>query len=157
MQVEGAAPLVETRSPGIGTVIDNQRIVELPLNGRQTLDLVVLTGMAAPSGTLGGIRGSGGLTTISVAGGLPNATTYTLDGGNHNDPLNNAPMPFPFPEALQEFKVETSALPAQYGYHFGRDRERRHQIRNQQRARKRVRVPARQRTECHGSVLASGR
>jgi hypothetical protein len=73
--------------------------------------------MAAPSGNLGGIRGSSGLTTISVAGGLPNGTTYTLDGGNHNDPLNNAPMPFPFPEALQEFKVETSALPAQYGYH----------------------------------------
>jgi len=117
VQVEGAAPLVETRSSGIATVIDNQRVVELPLNGRQTLDLVLLTGMAAPSGNLGGIRGSGGLTTISVAGGLPNGTTYTLDGGNHNDPLNNAPMPFPFPEALQEFKVETSALPAQYGYH----------------------------------------
>jgi outer membrane receptor protein involved in Fe transport len=117
VQVEAATPLVETRSPGIATVVDNQRIVELPLNGRQTLDLVLLTGMAAPSGTLGGIRGSGGLTTISVAGGLPNATTYMLDGGNHNDPLNNAPMPFPFPEALQEFKVETSALPAQYGYH----------------------------------------
>ena len=117
VQVEGAAPLVETRSVGIATVVDNQRVLELPLNGRQTLDLVLLTGMAAPSGTLGGIRGSGGLTTISVAGGLPNATTYTLDGGNHNDPFNNAPMPFPFPEALQEFKVETSALPAQYGYH----------------------------------------
>jgi hypothetical protein len=117
VQVEAAAPLVETRSPGIATVVDNQRVVELPLNGRQTLDLVLLTGMAAPSGNLGGIRGSSGLTTISVAGGLPNGTTYTLDGGNHNDPLNNAPMPFPFPEALQEFKVETSALPAQYGYH----------------------------------------
>ncbi len=117
VQVEAAAPLVETRSPGIATVIDNQRVVELPLNGRQTLDLVLLTGMAAPSGNLGGIRGSSGLTTISVAGGLPNGTTYTLDGGNHNDPLNNAPKPFPFPEALQEFKVETSALPAQYGYH----------------------------------------
>ena len=37
----------------------------------------------------------------------------------YNDPFTNSAMPFPFPEALQEFKVETSALPAQYGYHSG--------------------------------------
>ena len=52
-----------------------------------------------------------------MAGGLPNGTEYLLDGSNHNDPYNNGAMPFPFPEALQEFKVETSALTAQYGYH----------------------------------------
>jgi hypothetical protein len=117
VQVEAAASLIETRSPGIGQVVDNQRVVELPLNGRQTLDLVMLTGMAAPSGTLGGARGTSASTTISVAGGQANGMSYILDGGNHNDPFNNAAMPFPFPEALQEFKVETSALPAQYGHH----------------------------------------
>ena len=52
-----------------------------------------------------------------MAGGLPNATAYTLDGATHNDPFNGSSMPLPFPEALQEFKVETSALPAQYGHH----------------------------------------
>jgi hypothetical protein len=119
VQVEAAAPLIETRNPGIGQVIDNERVVELPLNGRQTLDLVFLTGMATPSGTLGGARGStfGSPASISVAGGLANGATYLLDGGTHNDPFSNAAMPFPFPEALQEFKVETSALPAQYGQH----------------------------------------
>ena len=119
IQVQAAAPLVETRNPGIGQVMDNQRVVELPLNGRQTLDLVYLTGMATPSGTLGGARGTsfGSPSTISVAGGLANGATYLLDGGTHNDPFNNAAMPFPFPEALQEFRVETSALPAQYGQH----------------------------------------
>ena len=119
VQVEAAAPLIETRNSGIGQVMDNQRVVELPLNGRQTLDLVYLTGMATPSGTLGGARGTtfGAPSTISVAGGLANGATYLLDGGTHNDPFNNAAMPFPFPEALQEFKVETSALPAQYGHH----------------------------------------
>jgi hypothetical protein len=119
--VEAAATLIETRNPGIGIVVDNERVVELPLNGRQTLDLVYMTGMAAPSGTLSGARGGaagpGSPGTISVAGGLPNGTAYLLDGATHNDPYNNAAMPFPFPEALQEFKVETSALPAQYGYH----------------------------------------
>jgi hypothetical protein len=121
IQVEAAASLIETRNPGIGMVVENERVVELPLNGRQTLDLVYLTGMAAPSGTLSGARGgtagAGSPGTISVAGGLPNGTAYVLDGATHNDPYNNAAMPFPFPEALQEFKVETSALPAQYGYH----------------------------------------
>ncbi len=42
---------------------------------------------------------------------------YFLDGGTHNDPLSNQNLPLPFPDAMQEFKVETSALPAQYGYH----------------------------------------
>ena len=102
-------------------VVENERVLELPLNGRQTLDLIYLTGMAAPSGTLSGARGgaagAGSPGTIAVAGGLPNGTAYVLDGSTHNDPYNNAAMPFPFPEALQEFKVETSALPAQYGYH----------------------------------------
>src|SRR5580765_7038316 len=40
-----------------------------------------------------------------------------MDGGTHNDPFNNLNLPTPFPDALQEFKVETSALPARYGYH----------------------------------------
>src|SRR5258708_22800114 len=40
-----------------------------------------------------------------------------LDGGTHNDPFNNLTLPIPFPDALQEFKVETSALPARYGQH----------------------------------------
>src|SRR6202043_1857926 len=42
---------------------------------------------------------------------------YMLDGGTYNDPFNALNLPFPLPDALQEFKVETSALPAQYGYH----------------------------------------
>ena len=118
--VEGESPLIETRSVGIGMVVDNQRVLELPLNGRETLDLVYQTGMAVSGGTLGGARGGATSTspgTIAVAGGLANGTTYTLDGATHNDPFNGSSMPLPFPEALQEFKVETSALPAQYGHH----------------------------------------
>src|SRR5258708_14546910 len=42
-----------------------------------------------------------------------------LDGASHNDPYNNLNLPLPSPDALQEFKVETSALPAQYGMHSG--------------------------------------
>ncbi len=118
VQVQATAPLVETRNPGLGQVIDNERVQELPLNGRNATDLILLSGIAVQSGTLSGIRGGVGTTqTIAIAGGLANGSSYLLDGGYHNDPMNNAPQPFPFPEALQEFKVETSALTAQYGRH----------------------------------------
>src|SRR6058998_4019227 len=48
---------------------------------------------------------------------MNNGLVYILDGGTHNDPYNNLNLPLPFPDALQEFKVETSALQAQYGQH----------------------------------------
>ena len=52
-----------------------------------------------------------------MAGGQGNGVGYLLDGTIFQDPYNNLSLPLPFPDALQEFKVETSALPAQYGYH----------------------------------------
>ena len=48
---------------------------------------------------------------------MNNGLTFMLDGGTHNDPFNGLGLPLPFPDALQEFKVETSAVPAQYGQH----------------------------------------
>src|SRR5437773_3802772 len=56
---------------------------------------------------------------ISVGGGLNDGLTYLLDGGTHNEPYGNFNFPLPFPDALQEFKVETSSVPAQYGQHSG--------------------------------------
>jgi len=119
VQVEANAALVETRNAGIGQVIDNQRVLELPLNGRQVTELIFLSGMATQVNGAGLNSGVRNFPTvdISVAGGLSNGLTYRLDGGTHNDPYNNLNLPLPFPDALQEFKVETSALPAQYGHH----------------------------------------
>src|SRR5919197_4650343 len=48
---------------------------------------------------------------------MHNGLTYLLDGASHNDPFNNLNLPLPFPDALQEFKLETSGLSAQYGQH----------------------------------------
>src|SRR5438034_3632637 len=118
VEVQANAALVETHSTGIGTVVDNQRILELPLNGRNVTELVFLAGM-------GHIGGSGFLNSvrnyptvmISVTGGVANWTTYNFDGTAHNDAYNSLNLPLPFPDALQEFKVESSALPAQYGVH----------------------------------------
>src|SRR6266545_2121995 len=116
--VTANSTLVETRNTGVGQVIDNQRVMELPLNGRQATELIFLSGLAtsAPGGDLNTNKNFPTV-TISVAGGQANGITYIMDGGTHNDPFNNLNLPTPFPDALQEFKVETSALPARYGYH----------------------------------------
>jgi hypothetical protein len=116
--VEANASQVETRSTGVGQVVDNQRVIEMPLNGRDPHELVFLAGMSSNPGN-GAINTVRNYPTVvvSVAGGQGNGVGYSLDGAIFQDPYNNLSLPLPFPDALQEFKVETSALPAQYGYH----------------------------------------
>ena len=126
VSVQGNASLVETRNPGIGQVITNQQVLELPLNGRQLTELIFQAGLTSGGASTTSAPGANTLNTgtrnyptvtIQVAGGTSNGMTYILDGGTHNDPFNNLNQPLPFPDAMQEFKVETSALPAQYGHH----------------------------------------
>jgi hypothetical protein len=116
VEVQANAPQVETRSTGVSQVMDNIRVLELPLNGRQVTDLIVLSG-AATIGTTGSFVRGYPTANISIAGGLANGVTFLLDGASHNDPFNNLNLPLPFPDALQEFKLETSGLSAQYGQH----------------------------------------
>jgi TonB-dependent receptor-like protein/carboxypeptidase family protein len=116
--VTANAAMVETRSTGVGQLIDNERVVELPLNGRQATELILLSGLATPAPAADlQTNKNYPTTTISVAGGAANGITYIMDGGSHNDPFNNLNLPTPFPDALQEFKVEASSLPARYGHH----------------------------------------
>ena len=116
VQVEANAALVETQNTGVGQVIENQRILELPLNGRQVTDLIQLAGAAVPQGA-GSSRSMQGGQAISVAGGQSWGIAYFLDGGLHNNPFDNLNLILPFPDALQEFRVETSTLTAQNGVH----------------------------------------
>ena len=117
VSVEGAAPLVDVKSAGISSVVENERILELPLQGRQVTDLLVLAGAAVQTGTPA--RGVPGGVNIAVAGGLPFGVAYTLDGATHNNPQSNTNLPLPFPDALQEFRVSTSGLSAENGMHSG--------------------------------------
>ena len=80
IEVQANAALVETRSTAVGQVIENERILELPLNGRQVTDLVVLAGSAVQTGTASTVGGITGGVNISVAGGLPFGNAFTLDG-----------------------------------------------------------------------------
>ena len=127
VQVEAAAAMIETSSTGVGQVVNSQDVVDLPLNGRQVTQLITLAGAsntvpygfgASPSvGNLVSSKNYPNEALVSVGGGLLNGTTYLLDGGTYNDPFNNLNLPTPFPDAIQEFNVQTSALPAQYGQH----------------------------------------
>ena len=117
--VEAATPLVDVESAGISEVVENERIVELPLQGRRVTDLIVLAGAAVNTGDVSGQRNRADAVAISVAGGLRTGVAYVLDGAMHNDPYDNTNMPFPFPDALQEFSVATGGLSAQNGMHSG--------------------------------------
>src|SRR5687768_11265893 len=117
VSVEAAAPLVDVQSAGISEVVENERIVELPLQGRRVTDLIVLAGAAVNTGDVSGQRNRQDSVAISVAGGLRTGVAYVLDGAMHNDPYDNTNMPFPFPDALQEFSVATGGLAAQSGMH----------------------------------------
>src|SRR5687767_14956490 len=119
VEVQANVSQVETRSTAVGQVIENERILELPLNGREVTDLIVLSGAAVQTTVSVPDRNMPQVVAMSVAGGLSTGTVYLLDGAMHNDIYSNYNLPLPFPDALQEFKVETSALSAQNGMYSG--------------------------------------
>ncbi len=124
VQVSADAVMVATQETSISEVVDQQRIVELPLNGRQATDLIALAGGASvPPNVASGARSIVSThdyvssTPVSISGGQENGNNYLLDGGDHNDSHSNVNLPFPFPDALQEFSVQTSGISARYGLH----------------------------------------
>src|SRR5262249_45471316 len=121
--VTANSPLIDTRNTGVGTTVTEEQMVGLPLNGRQPSQLIFLSGPAVDNGGSGALIGSQrqypSAVAISVAGGTGNSTLYLVDGGYNNDPLNNIGQPMPFPDALQEFKLENGVRPARYGVYTG--------------------------------------
>jgi hypothetical protein len=111
VEVQANAALVETRNTSVGQVIENERILELPLNGRQVTDLITLSGAAVQTG-VGSNQSMPGGVQISIAGGLSIGVSYALDGAMHSDPYEGSNHPMPFPDALQEFKVESGGISA---------------------------------------------
>src|SRR5467141_145908 len=120
VEVQANAALVETRSTAVGQVIESQRILELPLPARNVTNLITLTAGSSQGGAGsvpgGFIRGTSAATNyVSVGGGLYFGVMYALDGAMHNDAYDNSQIPFPFPDALQEFKVTSAAWAQQAG------------------------------------------
>src|SRR5437667_420959 len=118
VEVQANAAQVETRSSGVGQVIETQRILDLPLNGRNVTDLVTLSGLAVQTAASRGFGMRTGV-LISVAGGNTDGVQYSLDGSPHINPFDGSGMPLPFPDALQEFRLSTSTQDASNGMHSG--------------------------------------
>ena len=121
VEVTAAAPLVNTSDPTLGETIEARQITELPLNGRNALNLALLTpgvtqGAYAEQGQdTAGRHGDTGGSALSVNATRPQANNFILDGVDNNDSLQNVILFFPSVDATQEFKVNTSVAPAQYG------------------------------------------
>ena len=118
LTVEGQAPLVETRNPAVGNVMTNAQVEALPMEGRNVASLVVTVGATVDTGN----PSSRSLTQsrgIAIAGGQQFGVAYVLDGALHNNVYDGDNLPMPFPDAVQEFKIETSSQQAQNGYKAG--------------------------------------
>ena len=120
VEVTGGAPVLDTETTSVGTVIENKRIVELPLNGRNYLQLASLIPGATTNGPassqgqqrMGGARNS---FALNIAGQRVHFNHYSLDGMENTDPNFNTYLFLPSIDALQEFKVESGVFGAEYG------------------------------------------
>ena len=118
--VEANADLVDTRSGTVNQLVDQEKIVELPLNGRLAQRLVFLAAGTVDLGRNGcRICGHGGVypneQTAGVNGAGMGQVNYQLDGVGHNDTYLNVNVPFPNPDAIQEFNLQANNFTAEYG------------------------------------------
>jgi Carboxypeptidase regulatory-like domain len=118
--VSGESPTVDVSSATISEVVDSKRIVELPLNGRDAATLstlvpgMVLTTVDRESG-----KTIPGALRMSTNGTEARQVSFRLDGTSHSDPYYQQNQPFPFPDALQEFSIQTSNYSAAQGNSAG--------------------------------------
>ena len=120
VEVNAAAALLTTEDATVGTVIETKRIVELPLNGRNYLQLVALApnvsyGFGNAGQAVGRQGGDRSTQNIAVGGNRAYFTQFSLDGVENTDPNFNTYVILPSIDALQEFKVQTGVYPAEFG------------------------------------------
>ena len=121
IEVEAEALALQTEDATFKQTIDNTAVNEMPLNGRQMTALIGLSGGSntAPGGDFTGSKYSYQTISVSIAGGGGNTTLWRFDGGDNQDYMANGNLPYPFPDAVSEFSVESTDLGAQDGGHVG--------------------------------------
>lgn len=125
VQVSANASRIDTQTSTLKEVIDQRRIKELPLNGRDPLQLILLMpGVYGTTADSGGLRQGSSAQNIvqpgiAANGARSNMVNYALDGAFHNDTYTNVALAFPNPDALQEFSVQTNNFSAEFGRNAG--------------------------------------
>jgi hypothetical protein len=123
VEVSSAVPQIDTTTGTLSQVIDQERVVDLPLNGRNAASLVTLVAgvVVAPGNGLdqGTTKTFPAAVSITANGSQASQSNFLLNGGNNVDELTNVNAPFPFPDAIQEFSVQTSNYNAEYGQSAG--------------------------------------
>src|SRR5579872_2448326 len=121
VEVSATAALLQGENATVGSVVETKSIVELPLNGREYLNLVTLapnvSNLAPPSGQAQSRQGADRANlAISAGGNRIVYDYYTLDGVVNTDPNFNTYIVLPSIDAIQEFKVQTGVYPAEFGH-----------------------------------------
>ncbi len=124
VEVSGLAALLTTETATVGTVIEEKRITDLPLNGRNFFSLVALSpnvtyGFTPAAQAAGREGGSRAAVTMSLSGARATWSNYTLDGITNTDVNFNMYIVLPSVDALQEFKVQSGIYPAEFGREAG--------------------------------------
>ena len=114
VEVGAEAAPVETVTATLGQSVTGRVLTNMPLNGRDTLDL----GLLQP-GVTESNDDNGGAGNYSIAGGRTDSITYLLDGGLNNDLLDNSNLLDPNPDAIAEFRLLASNYTAEYGRNGG--------------------------------------
>ncbi len=110
---------VDTTSNTLSGLVDDQRVVDLPLNGRNLMSLAtVLPGVTAVSAPQTPRDARGGA-EMDVSGNLPNSAVYTFDGAFLNNPSRNTGINLPPPDAIAQFRMLTTNFGAEYGHNSG--------------------------------------
>jgi hypothetical protein len=119
VQAEGLA--LQTQDPTLKQVVGQHAVTQMPLNGRLMTQLITLAPAAtsAPGGDITTSKSSYQTISLSVAGGEGNTTLYELNGGDNMDYMEMGNLPYPFPDAVNEFNVETTVMGAQNGGEAG--------------------------------------
>ncbi len=118
VEVTGQPPQLDTEETSVGEVVDQRQVSELPLSGRNPIQLAQIAAGVTAISTPATYSFRGG-DYLSVNGSRNNENDYLIDGAHYQGGYNNNGVTFPSPDSLQEFKLITNTFSAEYGYNAG--------------------------------------
>jgi len=119
VEVTSEAPMVDTTSTQLGAVMDSRQVSQLPLNSRDTYQLLQLQPGVQGVGGADLFYGSNTAGAVSVNGGRGRSNNFSVNGGDGNDLFVNGPAIQPSPDSIEEFRVISNTFDAEYGRNSG--------------------------------------